>query len=763
MRGKSAHGPGQPLQLGAVTDLDGGFRLADRIVRPRHGTVEGPERTDRLEPRVMAALVCMARRPGDTITREEFIQDVWLGRAVSDEVLSRCISILRSILNDSAREPRVIQTIPKIGYRLIAAVEPIEATSPTPVAAPTDTVAAAATAASDPQAAASSRRQGLFFELRRRNVLRVAVAYGVVGWLAVELLRWAVPLHGGPAWLPPLATTVMLLGWPVALALIWLFEPTRDGFRLAASVDPGESLANVTGRRLDYVILAALVGAVLYALLVLPQRNGVEVADTPPAAPNSIAVMPFENLGSGDEDDYLSDGLSEELLTRLAGIPGLQVVARTSSFALKGQRADVRDVARRLGVEYVVEGSLRRQQDRVRITAQLVDARRGYQIWSRTFQGSLDEIFELQDGIAMAIVEQLPAALRKPGEQAIGNGIVPTTSLPAYELFLRGRHQLAIREEANLRRAIDLFERAIGQDPGYADAWVELAKAQALLPFYSYELPEDMYEQAMATVAAGAQQAPEVAGRARDVTAFIAYSRWQWLEAQRGFDEALVRKPGDSNILQWYSQLLASVGRPAESLEYALRARNIDVLSPVVNDRLAVAYMWNDKDELAERQFEVSRELGIRIAAQPDAYLLLLLRRQRFDEARELALALQRMFARPGEWLDPFLDYLRGRGPREAAVESLARAERERDVSRRYAFGGWLILGEDDRALQAGLELVRDPAEFEVELVFSREARGLRRHPRFGELVRALGLESYWDAVGWPSNCRRIGQAITCD
>lgn len=734
--------------------LDAGFRLGDWIVRPRHGTIEGKGGAERLEPRVMSALVCMAARPGDTVTREEFIREVWMGRVVSDEVLSRCISILRSTFDDHAHDPRIIQTIPKVGYRLIAPVQRLEP------AAAADPAPAAVSVETPPE---PLRRGGILLELRRRNVFRVAAVYGVVGWLAIEVLRRAVEQYSAPSWLSSLATTLILLGWPVAVTLSWLFEPTKSGFKLTTQVRPGESLADVTGRRLDYVILIALVGALSYALLALPQRQQPGAMDLPAAEHNTVAVLPFANLGPGDDDDYLSDGLSEELLTRLAGVPGLKVVARTSSFALKGRTVDVREVARRLGVEYVVEGSVRRQGDRVRITAQFVDARRGYEIWSQSFEGSMTEIFEMQDRIALAIVGQLPESLRQPGAQAMVDAGSPTASIEAYQLLLRGRHQLAIREEANIRAAISLFEQALEQDRGYADAWVELAKAQALLPFYSMELPEEMHELALTTIATGAASDPRVEDRARDVTAFIDYSRWRWLEAQRGFDAALAERPGDSNLLQWYSQFLAAVGRPTDSLDYALRARSIDVLSPVVNDRLAVAYMWTDQDELAERQFEVSRELGIRVAAQPDAYLLLLLRRGRYDDARALALTLQRMFARPADWLDPFLDHLRGTGSREAAVAALERAERERAVSRRYAFGAWMILGEDDRAMQSALELVRDPAEFEVEFVFAREAKGLRRHPRFRELVRALGLESYWDATAWPTGCRRDGDMITCD
>lgn len=747
-------------------DLDAGFRLGAWIVRPRQGTVEGQGRTIHLEPRVMAALVCMAQRPGETVTRDEFIRDVWAGRVVSDEVLSRCISILRSTFEDSARSPGYIQTIPKVGYRLIRKVDP-----PGSIDGSTDLSARdpgpdpPATSAVDPLPvpASDSGWRGLLLELRRRNVFRVAAAYGVVGWFAVEALRWTATHYGGPGWLVPLSVTLVLLGWPVAMTLAWLFEPTRDGFKPVASVRPGESVADITGRRLDYVILGALVGALILALFGLPDRRAAGTADAYDPEPNSVAVLPFANLGPGDDQDYLSDGLSEELMTRLAAVPGLTVAGRTSSFAFKGRSENVRKVARRLGVEYVVDGSVRREGDNVRITAQLVDATRGYQLWSRSFDGSLQEIFTLQDEIAMAIVAELPAALRQPAIQAIGGTTAPTASVAAYELLLRGKYQLATRDEEHIRHAIRLFRQALDADPSYADAWTGLAKAQALLPSYSNELPDEMYELATATLAEGTQLSPQVATLGQDVTAFIAFSRWEWLEAQRRFDAALTLRPGDSDVLQWYSQFLSSVGRREESLEYALRARSLDLLSPVVNERLAVAYMWSDQDELAERQFQVSRELGMALAAQPDAYLLLLLRRQRYEEARDLAVSLQRMFARPSDWLDPFIGFLRGEGPRDTAVAALERAEEERDVSRRYAFGAWLMLGEDDRALQGALELARDPTEFSVEFVFSREARGLRQHPRFGELVSALGLDAYWDVAGWPAGCRRQAGRVLCE
>ena len=441
---------------------------------------------------------------------------------------------------------------------------------------------------------------------------------------------------------------------------------------------------------------------------------------------------------------------------------GLKVVASTSAFSLKEHPGDVRKVGRQLGAAYVVEGNVRREGDRVRIAAQLIDARSGYHVMSRTYEGGLANIFALQDEVATGIVGELAKVLTEVAADATVETPRPTRDVAAYELVLRGRQQFRVREEASVRRSIALFEQAIGQDPDYVDAYGDLARAQVVLPSYSMEDEEEMFDAAMSTLAAGAKIDPRTMSQFQDIVGFIEHSRWHWLAADTAYQRALALRPRDSNLLQWYSQFLASVGRTRASLEYAQRAKEVDVISPVVNDRLAVAYLWNDRTSLPTGSSAVARELGIRVAAQPDAYLLLLLRLGRYDEARSLALTLQKMFARPSAWLDPLLAALADPGLRPAAVAAVAAAEQERNISKRYALGAWMYLGEDERALRAVLELLRDRGEFEVELLFSREARGVRTHERFGEVLAQLGLVEYWDATSWPDACRRVDGAIKC-
>jgi TolB-like protein/DNA-binding winged helix-turn-helix (wHTH) protein/tetratricopeptide (TPR) repeat protein len=645
--------------------LDTGFRLGPWEVRPTLGRLTGPEGALRLEPKVMAVLVCLAGQPGEVVTRDELITKVWRGRMVSDEVLSRCISLLRSSLGDNSREPRLIQTVPTIGYRLIAPVEPLATTV-----------------------------------------------------LAEEI---AAPGPSSPPLAPPDPVPARKPRlWPAAIALL-----------LAAAA---------------YFVL---------------ERNTERASDPPSAAQPTVAVLPFVNRSDDKDNEYFSDGLTEELILRLSLVPGLQVVASTSAFAFKNHTEDVRSIADRLGVDYVLEGNVRKEAERIRIVVQLIEAASGFHIWSEHFDTQLHGIFGVQDRIANEIVAKLRPQFGGQAPEMISTAPL-TEVLPAYELLLQGRYHLKRREEAPIRRSIELFEQAIELDPAFGHAYRELARAIALLPYYSYEEIGEMSELAQATLERGRPLVPGLEDIAQDVIAFLHFANWEWIEAEQGFRRALANSPNDPDVHQWYSEHLASVGHATLSLQHAQTAKKLDVISPVVNDRLAVAYMWADENEQARRQFALANELGMGAAANPDAYLVLLLRQGDYEQAREILFDLQKLFAQASDWIDPFFAALRDPAARPAAREALARAARERGVSLQYVYGAWLYLDDADAAMEAAFELLDEPAEFNVEFLFAREARILRRHPRFGELVTAIGLTRYWDAYGWPEPCARQGEAIVC-
>jgi TolB-like protein len=533
----------------------------------------------------------------------------------------------------------------------------------------------------------------------------------------------------------------------------------------SAPVPPGEAppaTATPSGTTIRHRPMGWVVGATVVLALGVGIWRWTERSPQPGTDQAAIAVLPFVNVSGDPGNEYFSDGLTEELIDRLAHVPGLRVVARTTAFALKGSNEDVRAIAGRLGVNYVLEGSVRKEDDQVRITAQLIDAERGFHLWSERFDGELRQIFSLQDAIANAIVTQLSPRLAVNRSRTQISTAPPTEIIPAYELLLRGRYNLKRRDEAPIRRSIQLFEEALRLDPGFVDAYSELAGAYALLPYYSYEDQEEMFGLALATIERGAAVNPAVRDAAEGTRAFIHFGRWEWIEAEEAFRHALATQPNDPNLQQWYSQLLASVGNTSESLRHAELAKRLDVLSPVVNDRLAVAYLWVNDDQHARVQFDLADELGMGPTANPEAYLVLLLRQKEYPRAREILIGLQKLFARANEWIDPFLAAVGNPTLRPAAIAAVARATEQHSISLKYQYGTWLYLGEADRAMDVAMRLVDEPTEFEVEFLFARESAPLRRHPGFGELITRIGLDRYWDRYGWPDLCARKGDQIEC-
>jgi TolB-like protein/DNA-binding winged helix-turn-helix (wHTH) protein len=506
---------------------------------------------------------------------------------------------------------------------------------------------------------------------------------------------------------------------------------------------------------LGFAAMLAVAGIAVWAM-----SRGAAEGDTP-IERNTIAVLPFTDIGGSPDDAYFGEGLADEILTRLSAVDGLRVVARTSSFAARASTDDVRSIAQRLTVAHLLEGTVRRDGERVRIDVQLVDAVRGYRVWGERYDGVLGDIFALQDEIANTIVAKLRDTVRTELPTNPIATSAPTRNIAAYELLLRGRQYLHRRDEASLRRGMQLFEQAIALDARYGQAYVELAKAYALLPSYSAEIQDEMFDMALATLAKGVEQDTSLDASMQAVLALVAYARWDWITAEVAFRRALEHAHNDSDLLVWYSQFLSTVGRPAEGAEYARRAKELDVLSPVVNHRLSVASMWIDADDEDARYAAIAEELGMGPA--PDAYIVLKFRQRDHAAVRPLLIGVQTMFARPTAWVDPLLDALADPDKRSQAVQALARAEDARDVPPKYLFGAWLYLKEAERAIDAGLRLVNDRPSFNVEFVFAREARTLRRHPRFGELVRAIGLNRYWDRFGWPATCRKSGETISCD
>jgi TolB-like protein len=331
-----------------------------------------------------------------------------------------------------------------------------------------------------------------FAELKRRNVFRVGIAYVIVTWLALQVADVVLNNIAAPDWVFKTIMLVLAIGLPVVLVFAWAFELTPEGLKREKDVDRTESIAPRTGRKLNTAILVLVVIAVAYLLIDRMQEPATPpaassppaVAATPaPVAPAenaghepSIAVLPFVNMSADAEQAYFSDGVSEELLNLLVRVEGLQVASRTSSFTYRGENLNIPQIARELKVDHVLEGSVRKAGNRVRITAQLIDATSDRHLWSETFDRELTDIFAIQDEIANAIV----AALR----EALGIGLqsvavkAATDNLDAYQLYLKARGLFIARQ--NLDDSIRLFEQAIELDPQFAQAWEGLAAVHSV-------------------------------------------------------------------------------------------------------------------------------------------------------------------------------------------------------------------------------------------------------------------------------------------
>ncbi len=332
-------------------------------------------------------------------------------------------------------------------------------------------------------------------ELRRRNVVRVAILYAIVGWLVLQVADLAMPRLGIPPWGVSLVIMLVVLGFPLALVLAWAFEVTPEGIKRTHEVEHHESITHLTGRKLDFLIIGVLAAALLFVVVdsyVLRER-GISRTKAPSAQSGatltSIAVLPFVDMSQAKDQEYLTDGISEELLNVLARVEGFKVAGRTSAFAFKGRDDDLRTIGQKLGVENILEGSVRKQGDRIRVTAQLVKAADGYHLWSDTYDRQLGDVFAIQDDIARQVVGAIRRTLgRDSATQAVAlpDEQRPTSNVEAYTHFLRGQHLLRPRERTGMEAALKEFERAVALDPAFARAHVGIANSLALLVNYRH-------------------------------------------------------------------------------------------------------------------------------------------------------------------------------------------------------------------------------------------------------------------------------------
>ncbi len=423
----------------------------------------------------------------------------------------------------------------------------------------------------------------LFKELKRRNVIRVAIAYAVAAWLLIEITATTFPILKLPEWSVTLVTVFVLIGFPLALIFAWAFELTPEGLKKEKDVDRSQSITHVTGRKLDFIIIAVLVLALGYfaydKFLLQPESDEV-LGDIG----RSIAVLPFVNMSDDSGNEYFSDGLSEELLNLLVKIPELRVAARTSSFSYKGKDVKIAQIGEELNVTHVLEGSVRKAGDHVRITAQLVKTNNGFHVWSETFDRTLEDIFVVQDEIAKAVVDELKINLL--GAMPEGR----TTDAEVYSFYLQGKYFTNLRGEENLEKAVAAFKQALAIDPDYAPAWIGIQVTYTLQVNYA-QRPEG---ETRALAMKAAERALAIDENMASAWAALAYLKrtndWDWQGARAAINRALKLEPNNAEVLPAAASLAGTFGRLSESIELFERTVELDPLGLGGLRALAVRY-----------------------------------------------------------------------------------------------------------------------------------------------------------------------------
>lgn len=592
---------------------------------------------------------------------------------------------------------------------------------------------------------------GLLAELKRRRVFRVAALYGVVAWIIAEVSSVVFPVLLLPEWTVTFIVVLLMLGFPVAMVLAWAFDIGPQGIERTPPVAAAAGSTRRSHAWLVYggllVLAMAALGWLLWARLMPPQLASYE----------SVAVMPFANLSGDPANDYFSDGMAEELLNLLAQVPGLQVAARTSSFAYRDQNVDVREIGRALGVDAVLEGSVRRSGERVRITAQLIDTSTGYHLWSQNYDRQMADIFSVQDEISSEIVMALTGTLgTRQAPEGLPVRTAPTDSVEAYTLYLQARHQWKRRGAEPVRRSIALLEEALELDPEFARAWAGLAAAWVVLPGYVGEAAADYHTRATEAARRALAKDPNLA-EAHAVLAQIESHEGDWSAADAAFFFAISLEPNDATARHWYSLLLGQAGRLKEALAQATTAYDLDPASPIINYNLAQHLIALGYNERAARHLRSAVELGFDSAADPGGDAMLALRRGDPEPAARLIGArLQRAGA--GEDITAAVE---AAFADRAFVPQLEARLDAAGVPPETLGDLWILLGEDDRAIRALTAAAKKGKQGHV-MAWYPEARGLRMHPEFAALAEATGLMDYWKQFGMPDDCRLVDGRLAC-
>ena len=582
-------------------------------------------------------------------------------------------------------------------------------------------------------------------ELKRRNVLRVAFLYVVASWLIMQVADVGISLLGLPVSVGRLVFLFLAIGFPLVVLFSWAYEITPEGLKKESEVEREDSVTAHTAKKLNTAViilmvlsLSALLADRLIPETAVPVEQAIELSAVDIDAPDqSIAVLPFVNMSADQENEYFSDGLSEELLNLLAKIPGLKVAARTSTFSFKGTDADIEEIALKLRVAHVLEGSVRKSGNDIRITAQLIKASDGFHLWSQTWDRELTDVFAIQDEIAAAVVDALKITLL---------GEVPharVTDPEAYSLYLQSRVAANRSSKEGFQQAAALLTQALAIDPEYAEAWVELGTVQTNQAGNNHVPVEKGFERARASAERALKIDPSNARALSNLGWLAMYSDWDFVKAGELLGRARRLEPGNASILNAYAVLNGMFGRHDSMISLYREALVSDPLAMSVLANLTSAYFGQKRVDDMPGLIERMRQID----AESEWVKIMSAWHQQAAGNSEAALdQFQTIGGDDGAWGSAFVLYDLGRDAEsDAAIEYLIeQGSGPIRVANAYAYRG------DFDAAFEWLERAYDEHDEEtVEVRMYTAFEPMYRDPRWEALLEKTGIsDAYANRAG---------------
>jgi len=579
--------------------------------------------------------------------------------------------------------------------------------------------------------------RNFFSELKRRNVYKVAIAYAVVAWLLMQAASQIFPFFEIPNWAVRLVVLLLIMGFPVALILAWAFELTPEGLKRTEVADELPRKSERNRAWIYVVIIAGAVAASLFFFGRYPSsKQGAEMSE------KSIAVLPFENRSEDKANAYFAEGVQDEILTRLSKIADLKVASRTSTQHYKSMPENLAEIAKQLGVAHILEGSVQKSGDAVRVNVQLIKAANDSQVWAETFDRKLTDIFSVESDVAKAIADQLRAHITRQEEQVIA--AKPTKNIEAYDAYLRGRYFWNKRTSDGIKHAIEHFQQSIERDPDFALGHAGLADSYIALTFYNFAAPHETMPKAKESAIKALALDNTLAEAHASLAHILMNYDWNWSAAEKEFKRSIELTPNYATGHQWYAiHYLTATGRFEEAVQEMKKALELEPASLVMNTFMGATLYYAGRYDEAIDQCRRTIEMDPNFAVAHWHLGLAYEQKQALDAAtEEFKKAISLSGGSPLMKAALVRAYAKSHKKHEAneMLNELNELSKQQYVSAYEVATIYVALGNNEQAFQL---LEEGYAEHSFHLVYlnvSPQFKPVSSDRRFQDLVQRIGL-----------------------